>query len=546
MRRNKLVLTVVVLVTLACICNNPPTPTPSPPRESGPASIPVVDNLNEASIDGNIGTPADGIPVNCSYGKENGSVFIPAGSFPGTEKISIECADPESEEIQHIKEIIDERGSQSTTTGSTEATGEILGALILSPSPFSFDRDVTVDVPLLRRTLERFVGVYLYHPENPNENEQLQRVDNAEVINNGWTARAKVNSFTTIVVAELLFVEQPGEPAPTEPEPVLLAIGSDEHPIKLLLYHPFPSVEETYSRGEVIANGLQEITGLYFEIIAPTSYAAAIEELCASPTDTVAFFSSQAYVLVNDLCGANVSFTAVRFGSPVFFSEFLVSRYSYIYTLNDLNGATWAYPDSSSITGYMAPATMLELAGIKPGDRYETGGHTSAVEAVYSGDIDFATTFYLVPQTPQGVPYWDYEDYLNGNVTSDMYDIPSNIVDTCGLDLGGSLLCSGWRPLDARINIRQQVPEVIQELAILTISEPMPNDTVTFGPDFPAVLRGQVEDALLVFSKTEGWNESLGSDQFYDWDSIVRSSDFEFDFLRRIVEVFGITIDDLN
>ena len=50
----------------------------------------------------------------------------------------------------------------------------------------------------------------------------------------------------------------------------------------------------------------------------PTSYAATIEEMCASPSDTMAFIPGLGYALASQLCGVNVAFKAIRFGFPVY------------------------------------------------------------------------------------------------------------------------------------------------------------------------------------------------------------------------------------
>ncbi|HQV63246.1 MAG TPA: hypothetical protein PKV19_04535, partial [Anaerolineales bacterium] len=89
------------------------------------------------------------------------------------------------------------------------------------------------------------------------------------------------------VVTEAPATEAPTE-VPTATEPPAPAIGSPEHPIKVLFV---PSVDANIivTGGEVMATALAEATGLTFEVTVPTSYAATIEEMCASPADTMAF-----------------------------------------------------------------------------------------------------------------------------------------------------------------------------------------------------------------------------------------------------------------
>ena len=76
--------------------------------------------------------------------------------------------------------------------------------------------------------------------------------------------------------------EAPATEAPTEApvatEPPMPAVGSPEHPIKVLFV---PSVDANIivTGGEVMAAALNEATGLTFEVTVPTSYAATIEEM---------------------------------------------------------------------------------------------------------------------------------------------------------------------------------------------------------------------------------------------------------------------------
>ena len=153
---------------------------------------------------------------------------------------------------------------------------------------------------------------------------------------------------------------------------------------------------------------------------------------------------------------------------------------------------------------------MVELAaaGITPGEQVQTGGHNQTVTAVYNGEVDFGTVFYSVPLNPEGAPSSRYDDYLAGTITTlEQYEIPAESIPNCALsDDGKKLLCDGYRILDARANIRTEAPDVIQKVRILAISPAIPNDTLSFGPDFPADLRAQIEAALLAFAETEAWD----------------------------------------
>jgi phosphonate transport system substrate-binding protein len=334
----------------------------------------------------------------------------------------------------------------------------------------------------------------------------------------------------------------PTEVPPTEvPEP---AIGSPEHPIKVLFV---PSVDANIivTGGEVMAAALNEATGLTFEVVVPTSYAATIEEMCASPADTMAFIPGLGYAIASQRCGVDVAFKAIRYGYPVYWAEYIVARDSEFKTLADLEGATWGYGDQGSTSGYMVPTVELAAAGITPGEQKQTGGHNQTVTAVYNGEVDFGTVFYSVPLSPEGAPIFTWEDYQAGKITElAQYEIPEEAITNCAPDAEGKkLLCDGYRVLDARANIRTEAPDVVQKVRILAISQAVPNDTLAFGPEFPADVRAQIETALVDFSKTEAWNTSIGSADFYGWSGIMPATDAEYDTVRSMVEATGYKIE---
>ena len=344
------------------------------------------------------------------------------------------------------------------------------------------------------------------------------------------------------VVTEAPATEAPTE-VPTATEPPAPAIGSPEHPIKVLFV---PSVDANIivTGGEVMATALAEATGLTFEVTVPTSYAATIEEMCASPADTMAFIPGLGYAIASQLCGVDVAFKAIRFGYPVYWAEYIVAADSEFQTLADLEGKTWGYGDQGSTSGYMVPTVELAAAGITPGEQVQTGGHNQTVTAVYNGEVDFGTVFYSVPLSPEGAPIFTYDDYLAGKITSlEQYEIPVDAIQNCAPDAEGKkLLCDGYRILDARANIRTEAPDVAQKVRILAVSSAIPNDTMSFGPEFPADVRAQIEAALVAFAETEAWGASIGSADFYGWSGIAPATDAEYDMVRAMVEATGYTI----
>jgi phosphonate transport system substrate-binding protein len=342
---------------------------------------------------------------------------------------------------------------------------------------------------------------------------------------------------TTAGAEETTTTAAPAETTTTEAaEPEL---GSAERPVQVL-FVPSVDAQVITSGGEVMDQALTDATGLEFEVSVPTSYAATIEEMCAAPADTMGFIPGFGYVLASNLCGVDVAFKAVRFGYGVYWSQILVPRDSDIQSLEDLEGLDWGVPDLGSTSGYLVPLVQLDEAGVTPGEIVETGGHPNAALALYRGEVGFATTFFSPPISD---PAWEI---------GDAPQVPEDLVDLCAPTEDDELWCGdSYRVLDARASATTDAPDIIQATRILEISPEIPNDTLSFGPDFPEDLRAQIEQALVDFAaecETDencAWNDSIGNEDFYGWTGIEPATDEEYDPLRAVVDTAGIELDDL-
>jgi phosphonate transport system substrate-binding protein len=334
------------------------------------------------------------------------------------------------------------------------------------------------------------------------------------------------------------------EEAPVEEGP---ALGSAEKPIQVLFV---PSVEADVivSGGELMAQALNEATGLTFEVSVPTSYAATIEAMCASPGDTMGFIPALGYVLANNRCGVEVGAAAVRRGLSWYATMYVVPRDSEAKTLADLEGAVWAFPDPGSTSGYLYPQSEFGAAGVTTGEGVEAGGHPQAVLAVYNGEADVGTAFFS-PPAKVADPEWSGLDWdaefgwdSPGGLNPEPWDVdPSE----CFLNEEGQLICGEYQVLDARQLVTDTAPDVMAKTRILTLSAKIPNDTLSFGPDFPVELRTQIIDALIAFSQTDAWSESLGNPDFYDWSGLEAVDDPFYNPVRTLIEQLGYTEKDI-
>jgi len=323
-------------------------------------------------------------------------------------------------------------------------------------------------------------------------------------------------------------------PEPTDPPAPPPALGSEEYPIQVL-FVPSVDIDFMIASGDLIEQALNEATGMFFEVSVPTSYAATIESMCASPEDTIGFIPAMGYALASQLCGVEPGLASERYGWNVYWTQFVVARDSDFQTFEDLEGATWAYPDAGSTSGYLYPQAIFADLGITVGVTVEAGGHPQSVKAVYNGEADFATNYFSAPLLPEGS--W----------TVDMApDIPDDLIEECAPNEDGKLYCGGYRVLDARAAISGEAPDVVQKVRILALSKEIPNDTMSFSPDFPMDLRTIIIDAITAYVGSEPCDETLCNERFYDWTGVGPIFDENFDGIRIMMEDQGITLENIG
>jgi phosphonate transport system substrate-binding protein len=312
-------------------------------------------------------------------------------------------------------------------------------------------------------------------------------------------------------------------------------LGSADNPIQVY-FVPSGEAQTIVEGGEALAEALKAATGYEYEVFVPTSYAATIEAMCAAPDSTMGFIPAAGYVIANDRCEVDVSLAAVRFGWPYYWAQYVVRRDSDIYTIGDLAGKTWGYGDPGSTSGYIVPSVELQDLGIMAGEEVQTGGHNQTILAVYNGEVDFGTTYFSPPVMPEGNAAWS------------IYDLPEPFdlsIDESYIGEDGELYVGDVRLMDARRAVRETAPDVADAVRILAISEPIPNDTLSFGPEFPAEIRAEIEDALFALAEdTEAWDATALATA-YNWTGVAPVADNAFDSVRLQFEILGLTEADV-
>jgi len=310
-------------------------------------------------------------------------------------------------------------------------------------------------------------------------------------------------------------------------------VGSAERPVQLM-FVPSVDVAVIESSGERMTDWITEQTGIHFEVSVPTSYAATIEAMCAAEGDTIGFIPGLGYVLANDKCDVEVALATIRYGRTAYWTQFTVRRDSGITSLADLEGKKWAVPSVTSTSGYLWPSVLLSLNNITPGEIVEAGGHPQSVLAVLDGTADFGTSYFSPPGNT--VEDWSEGDPLEpgGDFTIEEQEDGSYEVWQGGLPVR-----------DARVAAMATDPTVMDEIALLAISERIPNDTVSFVSDFPAELRDTIVQALIDYAATDEGQEVLADEDFYDITGFGRVNDDYYDPVRNAINILGWTEEDI-
>lgn len=316
-------------------------------------------------------------------------------------------------------------------------------------------------------------------------------------------------------------------------------VGDAARPIQLLFPPHFDSALIN-ERGAALADALAAATGAHFEVGLVDDEAALVELMCAAPAETVGILSPAGYVLGHEECNLQPINVARGQDGLTWEAGMLVTRRGLEWQeLADLEGGRWAVPDRESIPNALYFEALLQDAGVSVGEIVEVAGDNEAMLAVFNGEVDFATAAYLPPITPADQDPWQYgED-------------PPEVWRRLGIPptrspIGYVLVLAepefgGYRLRDARAGIFDIEPEIYNETGILTLSAPIPHETVVVGAAFPVALARRITAVLNNLAASEACDASLCAGDFYDWQGLEAAEDADYEPLRFIRETLELT-----
>ena len=237
-------------------------------------------------------------------------------------------------------------------------------------------------------------------------------------------------------------------------------------------------------------------SGMQVETIIADNYQAVADALCAGEVD-VAWLATPAYIVAHDNCGAQAWFSVVRGGLATHTAEIIVQadaarkarNLAPINTLGDLGDKAFGFTDPLSTTGYLFPKAMLVENGVRLGSELFLGGDSQVALAVYKGEVDAGATYWRPPRSDGA--------------------------------LG-----------DGRAELLSDYPDVGQQLKILRLSQPIPNDPVVMRADLDADLRAKLVTAFVELAASREGRDLL--DSLYDIDGLALVNDDDYAQVRKM------------
>lgn len=269
-------------------------------------------------------------------------------------------------------------------------------------------------------------------------------------------------------------------------------LGTEDNPIAMS-FVPSGDTEDIVASGDQLAQMISERTGLVIESEIGTNFAAVREAMGAGQAH-IGWLNTFNYVLANEQYNVDVGLVTERFGSSTYLGQIVVRADSGIESVADLEGKVMCWVDPNSTSGYIIPRIELAAQGLDVetafANEIEAGTHPNVIISVYNGDCDAGATFS-----------------------------------------------------DARSDVEEDLPDVMEQVVVLTETAAIPNDSVSFIADFPEEMRAEIEAALLDIASTEEGAAAL--EQLYSISGLQEADDSFYDEFRADLSRAGIDIEEL-
>ncbi len=150
---------------------------------------------------------------------------------------------------------------------------------------------------------------------------------------------------------------------------------------------PADDDEDSHEIYGPIAEHLENRLGVSIDLLTVADYSAAIEAMKYGYAD-IARLGPFAYVMATEEADVEAAIVAILEGGISGYMSVIIARIGF----EDLNGATFAFVDPASASGYQVPKAYINLEGIELGNVLFAGGHPAVIQAVANGSVDAGAT----------------------------------------------------------------------------------------------------------------------------------------------------------
>lgn len=311
--------------------------------------------------------------------------------------------------------------------------------------------------------------------------------------------------------------EPPAEATPTTPPPACAPIanpptvaagelGSPDKPI-VLTFVPSGETGKITKAGTAIADCLNKMTGLSFEIEVGTSFGASIEAMGAEKAH-VGFLNTFSVLLAREKYQIVPALAVLRKYNtndvdpdkdqagqlqPFYKGQFIASEASGVKAFEDLKGKTFCFVDPNSTSGYIIPRIILLSKGVNPDTDFaainNAGSHDNVAIAVYKGDCDAGVT---------------YIDVLT----------------------------------DSAANLAEKYPDITEKVKPFAVTDKIPSDGVQYIKSLDPAIQDAITAALVSMAEDKGGNAVLRG--LYSINGFQKIDEAFYDEFAGVLKAAGV------
>jgi ABC-type phosphate/phosphonate transport system substrate-binding protein len=313
--------------------------------------------------------------------------------------------------------------------------------------------------------------------------------------------------------------------------------GTDIAPIQMLFP---PSVPEAIiqNRAQLLVDNLSQTTGLQYELLMLDSQQAIIDALCAAPNRSIAFLPALAAVAAMNQCGAPPLLAGERLGYSWHAGMFVtlaangIGNDAGVEALSDLPSQRWGHVGTTAVANVYLAREQLAESGVTISEEMEYTSETNTLLGLLDGEVDFVTASFDPPLMPEGEDAWQYG--VDSSETWRVLGLPAFRSPLGHVEILSGPDSGGYRIRDARAALIDTMPTIFDDTRIVALTPPVPNGTVSLGPQIPLAIALQINQALQDFGNSDACAQSICSSDFMNWHGLAPVSTQDYSALAEL------------